>query len=58
MEFDPRPEPYRYVSEERKQSFLAQLREKIPNAVVNISTAPPQCYDVPPSLPVLVFKHS
>ena len=45
-DFDPRPESERIVTEEQKQGFLTKVREVLPNAVVNISFAPPECYDV------------
>ena len=49
-DFDPRPESERIITEERKQGFLTKVREAPPNAVVNIYFAPPECYDVAPTL--------
>ena len=44
--FDPRSEQYRDITQNAKESLLNNIRKTIPNAVKNISYAPPKCDDV------------
>ena len=37
--FDPRPQPDQEVSDKRKAEFLGNIRNVLPNAVINTSSA-------------------
>ena len=56
QEFDARPLSMRDISDEEKHSFLASVRTALPDAVLNITYAPPKEEDVPPTLQELADK--
>lgn len=49
--FDPRPLINRTITNEEKENFLKNMRDKLPTAVINITVVPAPDQDEPPALP-------
>ena len=50
QEFDPRPAIHQTTSTTDQAAFLQSVRKEVPDAVINISFAPPREDDIPASL--------